>query len=52
MQLPGQAWDGHSDMVIVRLASLIRMVTKDYQRRVYNRVLARFGKRDQVSIPI
>jgi hypothetical protein len=34
----GQAWDGHSDMVIVRLASLIRMVTKDYQRRVYNRV--------------
>jgi len=27
---PGQAWDGHSDTVIVRLDSLFRMVTKDY----------------------
>src|SRR5437870_4438858 len=31
----GQAWDGHSDTVIVRLDSPISMVTKGYQKGVY-----------------
>src|SRR4029077_9143014 len=45
-QLRGGHWvkprDGRSDMVIVRLASQIRMVTKGYRRGVYDRVLGRF----------
>ena len=35
---PGQAWDGRSDTVIVRLASQNRMVTKGYRKGVYDRV--------------
>ena len=32
---PGQPWDGRSDMVILRLASQNRMVTKGYRKGVY-----------------
>jgi len=33
---PGQPWDGRSDMVILRLASQNRMVTKGYRKGVYD----------------
>ena len=42
---PGQAWDGRSDTVIVRLASQNRMVTKGYQEGVYEWV----GRNEEIE---
>jgi hypothetical protein len=43
---PGQPWDGRSDMVILRLASQNRMVTKDYHEGLYNWGKGKLAKRE------